>query len=121
MDVSFLNFGEFLTNFNIGTPTSLTGDLILDGSNITTNRTDDSGAGLINFTNIKTNTISFNIETAPNAALAVNEFGITAIAESVPEPSLQPLTILGVGSVLGFGASFQRKLANRKNKTTTKS
>ncbi|EAZ91422.1 PEP-CTERM sorting domain-containing protein [Crocosphaera chwakensis] len=36
---------------------------------------------------------------------------------AVPEP----LTILGAGSAIGFGVSFKRKLANRKNKTKTNS
>ncbi len=71
--------GEFLTDFNIGTPTSLTGDLVDIEGNITSSQPGDFGTGSLEWTGINTSVVSFTIRTDPaitsSGALEVDEFG----------------------------------------------
>jgi len=94
LDVSFVHPEEYLTGFNIGDPTSLTGTLINLGGFITTSGTDDTGFGRFIWTGINATSVSFTIGNFPNPtelpALAVDQFGFDAV---VPEPS--SLVMLG--------------------------
>ncbi|WP_372369984.1 hypothetical protein [Candidatus Uabimicrobium sp. HlEnr_7] len=107
VNVSRVASNEFITNFNLGTPSALDGDLIDIDNRITTSRNDDFGSGNIIFSDINTDTISFEID-APGA-LAVNEFSFEIAA--VPEPSTYfILFFLSVICVLKFrGNSFLLK------------
>ncbi len=92
---------EFLTNFNIGAPTILTGDLVNIGGDITSSQPGDFGTGTIVWSGINTSLITFTIGNDPlstaNPALAINEFGIDTTL--VSEPSM--LALLGIG-LIGF-------------------
>jgi len=101
LDVSFVRNDEFINSFNIGNPTSLSGDLVQVTEGVSTSNIGDSGAGSISWTGLNTNSISFSIETPVGAALAVDSFEATA----VPEPS--SALLLGLAS-LGLVARRRR-------------
>ncbi len=92
---------EFLTNFNIGAPTTLTGDLVNIGGDITSSQPGDFGTGTLIWSGINTSIITFTIGNDPlstaSPALAINQFGIDATP--VVEPSM--LALLGIG-LIGF-------------------
>lgn len=96
---------EFLTGFNIGDPTTLTGDLVNIGGNITSSVPGDFGTGSLIWTGINTSIISFTIGNDPTSALspalAVDAFGISR--GSVPAPAAFSL-LLGL-----LGISFAQR------------
>ena len=74
---------EFLTDFNIGDPTSLTGDLVNIGGEITSSIPGDLGTGSLIWSGLNTTDVSFTIGNLSSStaapALAVDEFGINAV------------------------------------------
>ncbi len=91
LDVSYVAADEFIQSINVGDPTSLTGDLIQTASGVSTSNSGDSGYGVLSWSGLNTDTISF-VVSAPNGALAMNRFTATTV---VPEPSSAALLGLG--------------------------
>lgn len=93
---------EFLTGFNIGDPTSLTGDLVNIGGEITSSKPGDFGTGSLIWSGFNTTEVSFTIGNPASStvapALAVDEFGINA----VPIPTAIWLFGSGILSLLSF-------------------
>ncbi|MFT7465423.1 MAG: hypothetical protein ACI9EF_003790, partial [Pseudohongiellaceae bacterium] len=86
LDVSFVKADEFLTNFSLGAPDSLTGTLVNIAGRVTTSGSDDLGFGRLSWTNINVLTVGFTIDAEASAsapALAVNQFGF---ALGAPQP-----------------------------------
>ncbi len=99
---------EFLTNFNIGDPTILTGDLVNIGGDITSSQPGDFGAGSLIWSGINTSIVSFIIGNDPLSqvapALAIDEFGINAVppVNTVPGPASIWLFVTGFMSLIYF-------------------
>ena len=97
---------EFLTNFNIGNPTSLTGDLINVGGDITSSKPGDFGTGSLFWSGINTSVISFTIGNDPlstaSPALALDEFGISGNVSEVPVPAAVWLFGSGLIGLIGM-------------------
>ena len=93
---------EFLTDFNIGSPTSLTGDLVNIGGEITSSKPGDFGTGSLFWSGLNTTEVSFTIGNLASStaapALAVDEFGINA----VPIPAAVWLFGSGLLGLLSF-------------------
>jgi hypothetical protein len=69
MDVSGIRADEYLTGFNIGEPTSLSGTLVNDGGLITTSGPTDPGSGRISFLNIHTTIVTFTVHNVSDTPL----------------------------------------------------
>lgn len=93
---------EFLTDFNIGAPTSLTGDLVDIGGEITSSKPGDFGTGSLFWSGLNTTEVSFTIGNLASStaapALAIDEFGINA----VPIPAAVWFLGSGLLSLLSF-------------------
>lgn len=95
---------EFLSNFNIGDPSTLTGDLVIEDGEVTSSVPGDYGAGSLVWSGINTTTISFTIGNLSSytqsqpPALSINEFGINA----VPVPASIHLLSIGLMSLIGY-------------------
>jgi hypothetical protein len=81
LDVFAVRADEFLTAFNIGDPTSLSGTLVNQGGLITTSLPfpADTGSGRLSWVGINTTSITFTIGSSSGSALGVSQFGL-------PEP-----------------------------------
>ncbi len=104
---------EFLTDFNIGDPTTLTGDLVNIGGQITSSVPGDRGDGTLSWTGLDTTIVSFTIGNIPTStrapALAVDEFGIDAAPEvEVSVPTAPTYAILLAGLLFGIPAIRKR-------------
>ena len=97
---------EFLTDFNIGLPALLTGDLVILDGVITSSQPGDFGDGTLYWSGLNTTSVTFTIgnllDSTARPALAVNEFGINA----VPVPAAVWLFSSGL---LGLVAVAKRK------------
>lgn len=116
---------EFLTDFNIGDPTSLTGDLVNLGGLITSSVPGDGGTGTLIWTGLNTTTVNFTIGNVLTStqlfALGVDEFRIDA-APAVSVPAPPTYAILLAGLLFGYPTIRKRfstmKLVKRSLKTT---
>lgn len=101
---------EFLTDFNIGLPTLLTGDLVILDGVITSSQSGDFGDGTLYWSGLNTTSVTFTIGNLPDStagpALAVDEFGIHA----VPVPAA--IWLFGSG-LLGLISVAKRKQPNK--------
>ncbi len=101
LDVSRVRNDEFLTDFSVGNPDTLTGGLSFTPSGVGTILGGDFNSGTLSWTGLNTKSIGFTISTAFGAALALDEFSFDAAPMSVvPLPaSIFPmaLALLGVG------------------------
>jgi hypothetical protein len=97
LDLFAVRNDEFLNNFNIGSPTSVSGTLTEVANGITTSLSfpDDNGAGKIRWTGINTTSVSFDIE-APTGALGIGTFGVSAVPEPTSMMMLTFLTSIGL-------------------------
>jgi len=96
---------EFLTDFNIGDPTTLTGDLINIGGDVTSSQPGDFGTGSLIWSRINTSIITFTIGNDPlstaHPALAIDEFGISgSTISTVPTPATFLLFSAGLLGIL---------------------
>jgi len=108
LDVTRVRADEFLTNFNIGDPNSLTGSIDFTPSGVGTLNAGDFNAGTLSWTGLNTTEITFEIQTPNATALALNSFSLEGAAE-VPLPS--SIAVLGLG-LLGLGAVARVKRPN---------
>ncbi|PKB79876.1 MAG: hypothetical protein BZY88_10825 [SAR202 cluster bacterium Io17-Chloro-G9] len=88
LDVARVRADEFLTGFNIGDPTSLSGTLVNNGGLITTSNAfpDDFGSGRLSWTGIDTASVSFTIGGPPVTRMRVDQFGLVPIVELLTAP-----------------------------------
>jgi hypothetical protein len=86
LDVFAVRDDEFLTDFSIGDPTSLSGDLVNQGGLITTSLPfpDDSGSGRLSWVGINTTSITFTIGSSEGSALGVGQFGLMPAGAPFP-------------------------------------
>ncbi|ACK71136.1 hypothetical protein PCC7424_2724 [Gloeothece citriformis PCC 7424] len=103
-------FEEQTVNLPLGgTVTSTTIRFIVDGTFQSSTGSNYAGLGIFtaNFVGLNTNQV-LGLASSPNGILTP----YSATFEAVPEP----MTMLGVGTALGFGALFKRKNAKKENK-----
>ena len=109
LDVTRVRADEFLTNFNIGNPDSLSGTLAFTpNGGVGTLLPGDFNAGTLSWTNLNTSVIEFGIETANGAALALNAFSINASEPPAAVPLPSSILFLGAGLV-GLGALSRKR------------
>ncbi|GBF82395.1 hypothetical protein AsFPU1_3823 [Aphanothece sacrum FPU1] len=58
----------------------------------------------------------FGVGSNLGAFFRTGEETFYTITVGTPQPIPEPLTVLGAGTALGFGATFKRKLAKKTNK-----
>lgn len=97
---------EFISGFNIGGPTQLTGDLINVGGVVTSTATDDFGVGKLIWKGASITTLSFlvtNDLSINRAAIAFDEFEIEpASTSNVPLPAAFWLFASGIAGLAGL-------------------
>ena len=107
LDVSFVRMDEFLTDFNIGSPSSLSGTLVENAGKVTTSGLNDNGFGRLSWFGLSTLTVSFTIDadgTGSFPALAVNRFGLRPGPTGGGTPYCTPKTS-SAGCVACIGSS----------------
>lgn len=105
--VSRVRNDEFLTDFNIGDPDSISGTLAFTASGVGTVQAGDFNTGTLSWTGLNTTLIEFGITTANGAALALDSFTIDASPVSaVPLPASAGFLAAGL---LGLGLVKRRR------------
>ncbi|MFT6233363.1 MAG: cysteine-rich repeat protein, partial [Myxococcota bacterium] len=91
LDVARVRADEFITGFNIGDPTSLSGDLVNNLGRITTSGADDFGLGRLSWTGINTTTVSLEMDILPGGgAMTVDRFGFDVTPAVCGNSNLEP-------------------------------